>query len=459
MMNEKEVIESFSALGQGHLFDCWTDWDEEKKSILLEELASLDLRLLSSMQKCLLEKQVQPSLSPIPYLSHDDIIKMEKERGQGRELISGGKAAFLTVSGGQGSRLGFKGPKGLFPISPIQKHSLLQIFAEKVLAAEIHYGVPLFWYIMTNPANNLEIVDYFRNNSFFGLAEERVSFFSQGLNPSLSPSGKLLLNPAGTLLKNPDGHGGVIRALIKDGLLTDMVKQGIEELFYFQVDNPLVNIPDPLFLGVHRSMGAEVSSKVISKISADEKLGSIGLLNGRAGIIEYSDLNKESRYLRDKDGNLSFSQGSIAVHLFNVAFLTRTDFLLSFHQARKKEVALIPGSNGFILKEVEVIKFENFIFDIIPLAGKAVFYETLRADEFAPLKNKSGVDSVETCARGYIEKYVLWLEEYGVQVPRDEEGRSIYPVEISPLYALSKEILKKKLSNTVNRIDEQALFI
>ena len=256
MMNEEEVLASFSALGQDHLFDCWTDWDEHKKSILLEELASLDLRLLSSLQKCLLEKEVPPSLSPIPYLSHEDIIKMEKERELGRELISRGKAAFLTVAGGQGSRLGFKGPKGFFPISPIQKHSLLRIFAEKVMAAEIHYQVPLFWYIMTSPANHLEIVNYFRKKSFFGLAEERVSFFSQGLNPSLSPSGKLLLNPAGTIFKNPDGHGGVIRALIQDGLLTDMAKQGIEELFYFQVDNPLVNIPDPLFLGVHRSMGA-----------------------------------------------------------------------------------------------------------------------------------------------------------------------------------------------------------
>ena len=182
-------------------------------------------------------------------------------------------------------------------------------------------------------------------------------------------------------------------------------------------------------------------------------------MNGRAGIIEYSDLNEESKCLRDKDGNLSFSQGSIAVHIFNVGFLARTDSVLPFHQASKKEAALIPGSNGCILKEVEVIKFEKFIFDIIPLAGKAVFYETLRADEFAPLKNKSGVDSIETCARGYIEKYALWLEECGVQVPRDEEGRSIYPVEISPLYALNREILKKKLSHTVNRIDGQALFI
>ncbi len=459
MMNEEEVIESFSDLGQDHLFDCWTDWDEHKKSILLEELASLDLKLLSSLQKCLPEKEVPPSLSPLPCLSHEDIIKMDKERELGRELISGGKAAFLTVAGGKGSRLKFKGPKGLFPISPIQKHSLLQIFAEKLLAAEIHYRVPLFWYIMTSPANHPEIINYFRKNSFFGLAEERVSFFSQRLNPSLSPSGKLYLNPAGTILKNPDGHGGVIGALIQDGLLSHMVKQGIEELFYFQVDNPLVNIPDPLFLGVHRSMGAEVSSKVIRKISADEKLGSIGLVNGRAGIIEYSDLNEESRYLRDKDGNLSFSQGSIAVHLFNVAFLNRTDFVLPLHQARKKEEVLIPGSNGCILKEVEVIKFEKFIFDIIPLAGKAVFYETLRADEFAPLKNKSGADSIETCTRGYIEKYALWLEECGVHVPRDEEGRSIYPVEISPLYALNREILKKKLSHTVNRINDQALFI
>ncbi|MBA7574906.1 putative uridylyltransferase [subsurface metagenome] len=162
MMNKEEVIESFSALGQDHLFDCWTDWDTHKKSILLEELVSLDLRLLSSLQKYLPEKEISPSLSPIPYLSHDDIIKMEKERELGRELISGGKTAFLTVAGGQGSRLGFKGPKGLFPISPIQKHSLLQIFAEKLLAAEIHYRVPLFWYIMTSPANYPEIVNYFR---------------------------------------------------------------------------------------------------------------------------------------------------------------------------------------------------------------------------------------------------------------------------------------------------------
>ncbi len=458
-MSEKEIIEQFSSLGQEHLFDFWHDRAESRKAKLMSDLAALDLNLLNSLIKNLkVNNQTVPEISPAPFISQNEWRSRSEIRRLGEQLLASGRVGYLTVAGGQGSRLGFEGPKGMYPISPLRKASLFQIFAEKILSARKKLGIPQYWYIMTSHQNHKTIMDAFKRNSFWGLPEEEVRFFCQNENPSLTEDGKLILAPDGGLFKNPNGHGGVAAALKDWGLYKEMLKLGVEELFCFQIDNPLVNVPDAMFLGMHCFKNSEMSSKVMEKAVPEERIGTIGLLGGKPGIIEYSDLDAENMYAKDESGKLLFSHGSIAIHILNVLFLSKKALNLPFHKARKKMRVFIPGPGGGRVEEREGVKFEMFIFDAIPIARNPVFFETSRKEEFAPLKNRTGVDSVETCTQGYIEKYAHWLEKCGIGVPRDEQGRSIYRIEISPLFASDVETLKNRMKNSVNYIDEDILL-
>ena len=218
--------------------------------------------------------------------------------------------------------------------------------------------------------------------------------------PALTPDGRLVMSPEGGLFLSPNGHGGVIEALRREGLLDALRERGVEDLFYFQVDNPLVTVPDPVFLGFHRRAGAEVSSKVVRKAYPEEKLGSIAIAGGNRRVMEYSDMPPELMGARAATGDLLFPQGSIAIHIFNVDFLSGAGMQLPYHLARKRVRALNPTPRGTDIQEEEAIKLETFVFDAIPLARRALFFEVERAEEFAPLKNREGVDSVETCRRG-----------------------------------------------------------
>ena len=468
-MTEKAIRARFEALGQEHLFAFWEARPAPMKRRLMDDLSSLDLETLQRLRDRLLEEpavlsggdagRARETLEPAPYVPLSRSAADREARKRGEELIRLGKTAVLTVAGGQGTRLGIEGPKGMFPISPIRRLSLFALHAEKLLAARRWYGARIPWLIMTSPLNREATQEYFRSEDWFGLDGSTVRFFSQGALPSLSPDGGLVMGLDGGLLLNPNGHGGVIDALAGSGALAELRDSGVEELFYFQVDNPLVRVPDPLFLGFHRGVGSEISSKVVEKAYPEEKLGVIVKREGRLAVIEYSDLDEALMKARGSDGRLLFSQASIAIHILNVEFLGRTGLTLPFHLARKKVKALKPTSGGADILEEDVVKMEMFIFDAIPLAGTPVFFETDRAEEFAPLKNKEGLDSIETCVRGQIEKAARWLSSCGVEVPRDAEGRSIHAVEISSLFAADPEILAAKRGSLKDRIDEDTLLV
>jgi UDP-N-acetylglucosamine/UDP-N-acetylgalactosamine diphosphorylase len=459
-MKVDPLMEEFEREGQDHLFFDWDSRSESMKRRLLKDLETLDLEVFSLVKEVLDQKKKEsPQFTPAPYIGLDDPRRDAKALELGKSLIAGSKTAFLTVAGGQGSRLGFEGPKGMFSISPVRKASLFQIFSEKLLAAVRKYGTVIPWYIMTSPQNHETTVDFFKDNSFFGLEEDHVFFFPQGVLPTFDVEGKMLMGPDGGLLTNPDGHGGMIRALKKNGLFADMKRRGVEELFYFQVDNPLVEVPDPLFLGVHKAEGSLVSTKVIRKAYPEEKLGVIGLIDGRMGIIEYSDLDEKSMHSRNSNGELQYLQGSIAIHIFNVDFISRENLSLPYHVARKKVKTLIHRGEKTEVVEKDGVKLEMFIFDTIPIADKSIFYETSRDEEFAPLKNREGVDSIDTCIAGQIAKSAGMLERAGVRVPFDEKGIPLYKIEISPLFALDIESLQKKLeAENTEKITGDSLF-
>jgi UDP-N-acetylglucosamine/UDP-N-acetylgalactosamine diphosphorylase len=461
--SDAEVRRQYEALGQGHLFAHWDARPPAMGARLLDDLRELDLVQLAEMQARLVTGAWQApaaDISPAPFIPLATSMADSEARQAGEEAIRAGRTAFLTVAGGQGSRLGFEGPKGMYPASPIRRLSLFALLAEKLLAARRWYGIATPWLVMTSRQNRKETESFFEKEGFFGLERDDVRFFTQGMLPALKQDGKLVMAPDGGLFLSPNGHGGVVEALGREGLLADLAARGVEDIFYFQVDNPLVTVPDPVFLGLHRREGADVSSKVVRKAFPGEKLGSICIAGGRPCVVEYSDMPEDLAAARGPDGGLRFPQGSIAIHLFRAAFLAGSGegMRLPWHLARKRVQALNPVPGGTDIQEEEAIKMEAFVFDTIPLARRALFLEVERAEEFAPLKNREGVDCVESCRQGQVEKAARWLESCGVTVARDARGAPSHAIEISPLFAMDRSVLAARRGILKDTVDEDTLL-
>lgn len=432
----EELRDRLSRLDQEQVLRFWDRLDSEQRRELLEQLSSLDLEQLRTLYQRRNEKHaaLDPArIEPVAVLPPDHPDN-ESRKQLGEALLRRGEVAALLVAGGQGSRLGFEHPKGMYPVGPLSRKSLFQIHAEKVVALGRRYGKPVPFLIMTSPATHDETVSYFEQHQFFGLAREEVFFFCQGTMPALDlATGRLLLEAPSRLFLSPDGHGGTLTALATSGLLQRMQSRGIKHLFYFQVDNPLVKIADPVFLGHHAAQTSEVSSKVVAKRSPREKVGVFARVQGRCSIVEYSDLPEELALATDASGRLQLWAGNPAIHLFDVEFLKRMTSdpeRLPFHLARKK-VPYLDAQGRLVEPETEnALKFERFIFDVLPAAERWLLLETTRAEEFAPLKNASGEDSPATVEQALIALAVRWVQHAGGQVV---EG---VKVEISPLVAL-----------------------
>ncbi len=365
----------------------------------------------------------------------------------GRGMLAAGQVAVVIVAGGQGTRLGFDGPKGCFPIGPVSDRSLFQIHCEKVVALGRRHGASVPLYVMTSPQNHAETAAFFAEHDSFGV--ERLRLFVQGEMPAVDRrSGRILLAERGRVALSPDGHGGTIRALDRSGALAEMAEHGITTIFYLQVDNPLIAIGDPGFLGAHRRAGAEISSKVVRKTDPAEKVGLVVVRGGREEMIEYSDLPDELAERRARGGGLELWAGSIAHHLIELRFAARLaegGGRLPFHRALKPVPYV--DEQGVVVDPAEpnAIKFEQFIFDAIPLAERSLVVETDRETEFEPLKNASGPASPDTVRVRLSALYAGWLEEAGLTVPRGADGLPVHPIEISPLRALDAGDLRGRV--------------
>lgn len=434
-----DLIKQFFSRGQGHLFEHWNTLSEEERKTLFEELKSVDFALLSELQSLATSGQkIHDTFEPAPYISlKEGTDEYLNARTVGEAHIRKGKVAVFVVAGGQGSRLGYEGPKGCFSLGEVSGKSLFQIHAEKIVKYSRKYGVSIPWLIMTSNANHSATVEFLRQNRNFGIPDSDLYVFSQGMLPSLDLEGKLVLENPTKLFKNPDGHGGSLTALKSSGVLAKLIGRGIETISYFQVDNPLVKIVDPVFIGVHILHNAEVSSKGIPKTGPDEKIGVfVRYPDGRMGVVEYSDLPEKLAQETDGDGKLKFLMGSPAIHLFQCTFIEEITsggtIHLPFHVARKKLKVWKHGN----VSEIEGLKFEKFVFDALPLAKKSIVFEMRREEEFAPVKNLTGVDSVESSRKMMSDLYKEWLRKKGIAIPP-----AVEVVEISPLLAVEADDL------------------
>ncbi|MHC4645479.1 MAG: UTP--glucose-1-phosphate uridylyltransferase [Planctomycetota bacterium] len=447
---------------QSHILASWEQLNSLQKQELLTQIQQLDF---SRIDEWIADFVTSPGPCPLPaafgpapsYPNDPADPRLQEKYAQagqlGKELISSGRVAAFVVAGGQGSRLGFEGPKGNFPISPVKNKTFFQIFAETIAAASERYHTACTWYIMTSPLNHIDTVEIFRANRYYGLDKDSVFIFQQGTLPNFGFDGKILLADKNSIACSPDGHGGSLKALFQSGALQDMKKRGIEFISYFQVDNPLINIFDPLFIGLHALDGAQMSSKALIKAASTERVGNFCQADGRVNVIEYSDLPDELAEKRNPDGSLLFQLGSIAIHIINTSFVEKLNagrFALPLHRAVKKIPHIDPCGNHVEPPRPNGIKLESFVFDALPMASKSVILQTLRDQEFTPVKNASGADSPETAKRMMVARAVDWLESAGVSVPKRDDGAPDCLIEIAPAFALEKGDIKQKLDRIPN---------
>ena len=441
-----ELVTRLRTHGQEHALLGWDSLDTSARAALARQLEALDLAELATLRERALAPPEAPpeQFEPVPITPAGFTAE---EKACGADALGRGEVAALLVAGGQGSRLGALQPKGMFPAGAISGTSLFQIHAEKVLATSRRYGHAAPLLIMTSPATDAPTRAFFAENGNFGLAPEQVTFFQQGTMPAVCPhTGKLLFEAPGKLFLSPNGHGGTLTALADSGSLRALTEQGVKHVSYFQVDNPLVKVFDPGFIGRHIAAESEASSKVVAKAAPDEKVGVLVSANGRCSIIEYTLLPKHLTEEREPTGELRFRAGSPAIHLFSVAFLervTRTAAGSLPYRAALKAVAHFDPRAGQNVpapatKEPNAVKFERFIFDALPHAERWLAVETLRSEEFAPIKNASGADSPETSRAAQIALHTEWLRRAGI----DTSGHA---VEVSPLFGLDAEHLAEKL--------------
>ncbi len=467
----QNVKKTLKKRNQQHLLTFWDDLEEAGRKKLLGQIEQLDLseidqwvtKVLDSSEKAALKGDFEPAPAYEPHpAGSEQQRKYSKARQLGRKLISDGKVAAFVVAGGQGTRLGFDGPKGDFPISPIKNKTLFQIFAEMIAAASQKYGVKVPWYVMTSPMNHEDVGESFRKNHCWGLDEKDVFIFEQGTLPNFTFDGKILLAARDRIARSPDGHGGCIKALFKSGALDDMKSRGIEYISYFQVDNPLIHIFDPLFIGLHALDEAEMSAKALTKAYPMEKMGNFCLVDGKVMVIEYSDLPEELAKKRREDGSLLFELGSTAIHVFSTSFIERLNYkkiALPLHRAVKKIPHVDEKGRPAEPEETNGVKLETFVFDALPLAENAMILKTMREQEFAPVKNAEGNDSPETAENLMKERAASWLRQAGINVPAKEDGSADCAIEIAPTFALDAEDVKAKADQIPEIKSGQQLYL
>lgn len=452
-----DMIGQIKQANQGHLLAFWEQLTPQQQGNLQSHLEKIDFSKIPSWveqyvknaSSLAIPTHIEPAPS-YPPTARDtkQAEKYQKAEMLGIELLKQGKVGGFIVAGGQGTRLGFDGPKGNFPISPVKNKTLFRIFGETILAASCKYGTEIPWYVMTSPLNYQETCQIFESEGWFGLNKKSVYIFIQGTMPNFAMDGKILLADKGTIATSPDGHGGSLKALYDSGALADMKKRGVEYLSYWQVDNPLVYLFDPLFIGLHAMDGSEMSSKALLKAFPLEKVGNFCLADGKVTVIEYSDLPDEQAHRLNPDGSLAFELGSIGIHIISTSFVEKLngkgDFALPFHRAVKKIPHIDNAGNMVEPAKPNGVKLETFVFDALPMASHSMILQTVRSQEFAPVKNATGVDSADVTREMMVERAAGWLEAAGIKVPRKADGRPDCVIEISPLFAVCPQDVKAK---------------
>ncbi|MGE3165050.1 MAG: UTP--glucose-1-phosphate uridylyltransferase [Planctomycetota bacterium] len=445
--------------GQEQIFEYWEEINSEQRQFLLEQIAAIDFQEFNRLIRGLRDaNNSQPAprdpgaLGPVSMvpLAVDEASRQALTHATEVGLTSfrAGEVGVFLVAGGQGTRLRFDGPKGLYPVGPITGRTLFHGFADQILAMQRRVRRSIPWLIMTSRSNHEATRSYFQEHAYFGLNPSSVSFHEQGMLPVVDRRrGRMLLRDRHEIALSPNGHGGA--ASIIRTLEPTLTQQGIRYLLYHQVDNPLLRVCDPAFLGHHILEDSQFSSKAVAKKSPEEKMGVFCRSGDRTVVVEYTELSDSERHARDADGQLTFRAGNVASHVISVNFLAANregaaSFDMPYHHAYKATPYLRAGQS-VDTGEPNSVKFESFLFDVLPHARNPIVVEADRGEEFAPVKGLEGDDTPSSCRQALIDRWARWLESAGVAVPRDGSGQVTATLEVSALFADSAEELADRL--------------
>ncbi|MFA6073293.1 MAG: UDPGP type 1 family protein [Candidatus Woesearchaeota archaeon] len=443
--------------GQDHIFKFWHELNDEQKEQILKHSEKIDYGFINKLYAdCIKEKKIEKFSkleSPDVIYKYPHTKENETAKKIGEDAIKRNELAIFLVAGGQGSRLGYDGPKGCYPGTELTKKPLFRIFSERIKAAENKYEVVFDWFIMTSEENNKTTEKFFEENNYFKLNKDQIHFFIQGSLPSVSKEGKILMKSKHEIFFNPDGTGGIYYALHKSGMLEIMKNKGIKYLSYVQIDNPLSQVVDPTYLGIHILTQSELTPKVIPKRHAHESVGLVVKVDGKQQIIEYYLLSKEDAEKRDEKGELAFRCGNTAKFMMSVDFINkvRENKLIHFKGALKKITHIDEDGNLLLPDKPNGYKFESFSFDPMPYV-KSVAFEVKREEEFAPIKNAEGEDSPEVSYEMQNYLYKDWLRH--AKIPQ-EINDSVKIVEVSPLFANDKEEFALRIEKNRKKYEEE----
>jgi UDP-N-acetylglucosamine/UDP-N-acetylgalactosamine diphosphorylase len=443
--------------GQDHLLRFYDSLTASEQDGLVAQILSVDFDQIRVLHRDLVKSQAGAAaparIEPLRARSWEDfgIAERAAMANQGMRALREGKVAAFLVAGGQGTRLGHNGPKGVFDIGLPSRKSLFQLQAERIMRLSRQAGKAIPWYIMTSEENHADTTGFFKERRFFGLPERDIFFFKQGEMPVVDANGKILLASKGRLSMGPNGNGGCFLALAQSGALADMKRRGIEHVFFYSVDNALVRVCDPQFVGFAMQEGLPAASKAVVKVQPEEKVGVLCLRDGKPSVLEYSEMTEEMIYAKGDDGRYRYDSANIAIHLFTRAFLeAHAGASLPFHVAHKKIAHVGPAGETVNPAAPNAYKFELFMFDLFPMAGAMAGLLVRRKEEFAPVKNKDGVDSPASARALLLDLHHKWAVAAGVS--EDELKGKL--VEISPLASYGGEgintaLIRSQLGNPI----------
>lgn len=386
------------------------DYPIRNKEEFASEVLKIDFEELSKLyDKAIKNEKVKNiKIEPIPYIEKDKLSEEEKEHYKkiGENIIKNNEYAVVTMAGGQGSRLGHNGPKGTFDFGLESHKSIFEVLCDRLKEAYEKYNVYIPWYIMTSRQNNEDTINFFEKNNYFGYSKENIYFFKQGELPVLNDQGKLMLNKEGNINTAADGHGGIFVSMEKEKITENMKQRGIKWVFIGPVDNVLIKMVDPIFIGICQDKNMLAGGKSIIKAYPEERVGVFCKKDGKPGVIEYTEISKEMSEMKNDKGELVYAESHINCNVFNIDIIEKiSKNKLPYHCAHKKIEYL--NKEGQVVKpeEPNAYKFETFIFDAFKMLDEMAIFRVKREGEFAPIKNAEGKDSPKTALELYKNFY------------------------------------------------------
>jgi UDP-N-acetylglucosamine/UDP-N-acetylgalactosamine diphosphorylase len=408
--NIEEIKRKLKKYGQEHLLNFYDTLDEKKQKRLLEQIEGIDFDLINSLYNKTKDgiKQEDADIEPIEFIDKYKLNDMYKYYEDiGKKAIKAGKLAAVTMAGGQGTRLGHKGPKGTFDMGLDSHKSLFELLCDYLKSESKKYGVDIPWFIMTSRENNKDTVEFFKKNKYFGY-EKNIYFFIQGQLPMIDTEGKILIGEDGLIKEAADGHGGVYESLVKSGMVDKMKELGVEWVFIGGVDNCLVKMVDPVLMGIAIDKKVTAAGKSVVKANPQEKVGAFCKKNGKPSVVEYSEITDEMAEARDENGELLYGESHILCNLFNISAIERMGKEpLPYHSAFKKATYIDKDGNKVVPDSPNAYKFEAFLFDAFGEVDDMAILRVKREEEFAPVKNadSAGVDCPSTARELYNNFY------------------------------------------------------